>query len=110
VSRQAHITYRSACALEKIPNRVRVHDDSGPAPFQRIRSTLQNIDVPALVSKNQSRRESAERAPNHNGSHHAALPLPRTVGANEGGETVVISPRVASMVAVVVRSCRGRQH
>ena len=63
MSRQAHVTYRSACALEKIPNRVRVHDDSGPAPFQRIRSTLQNIDVPALVSKNQSCGESAERPP-----------------------------------------------
>ena len=73
VGRQANVANRFTCPLHKIANRGRVHDDSGPTPFQRIRTTFQNVYVPALVSKNQSCGETAERPSNHNGPHHAAL-------------------------------------
>jgi len=49
--------------FHEIADRGRVHDDAGPAPLQRIRTTFQNVHVPALVSENQSCGESAEGPP-----------------------------------------------
>jgi hypothetical protein len=93
--------------LHGIANRGRVHDDSGSAPLQWIRTAFQNVHVPSLVSDNQRCGEAAERSPYHNGPGHAAFPRPRTVGANIGDRTVAIAPRIAALAAVVVGAGRN---
>jgi hypothetical protein len=107
VGRQADIADRFANPFHEIADRDRVQDDAGPAPLQRIRTTFQNVYVPALVSENQGCGESAEGPPDHNGPRHVALSPVRTLGANAGGGTAAMPPRIAVLAAVVVGAGRN---
>src|SRR5258705_13575538 len=57
--RHADVANRLSAPLHEVANRGGVQDDSGPASLQRNRTTLQNVDVPSLISENQRCREAS---------------------------------------------------
>ena len=72
--RHADVANRLTDPLHEIANSGGVRDDAGPASLQRSRTTLQNVDVPSLVSENQRCGEAPERSAHHECPAHTAFP------------------------------------